>query len=145
NGDGFMDVVVGAPRYTRSLPNQGAFYFYSGSATGLVANTFLLVEGSLANAQLGYAVAGAGDVDADGFPDVLAGAPFATGNELAFENGFASLHRGSSRGVLVGAAWQKFGDVAGAHFGLDLGPVGDLNSDGRADFAVAAPGEMGPD
>ncbi len=145
NRDGYTDVVIGAPRYTRSALNQGACYLYYGSSTGLVVNAPLRLEGNALNAQFGYTVAGAGDVNGDTFPDVLVSAPFASGSELTLENGYVAMYRGSAGGLIPTVAWEKFGETGGAHLGTDLGPVGDLNGDGRADFAIATPDETGPD
>ena len=145
NGDGHTDVLIGAPRYTRTLMDRGACYLYYGSPTGLVLNTSLLLEGDLANGQFGYAVAGVGDADQDGYHDVLVGAPFASGSELTLQNGYVHLYRGQPEGLIGFPWWTKFGGTGGAHFGTDLGPVGDLNGDGHADIAIAAPGEIGAD
>lgn len=145
NRDGYTDVIVGAPRYTRTAADQGAAYLYYGSPTGLVLNTFLRLEGFDFNAQFGFAVAGAGDVDGDTFPDVLVGAPFASGSELTLENGYAALYRGSAGGLIPTAAFLKYGETGGIHTGADVGAVGDLNSDGRADIAIGTPDEISPD
>jgi hypothetical protein len=45
-------------------------------------------------------------------------------------------------GLISNAAWLKFGETGGLHTGADVGPVGDLNGDGRGDFAVARPGAL---
>jgi hypothetical protein len=90
-------------------------------------------------------VAGAGDPDHDGYHDVLVGAPFASGSELTLENGCVNFYRGTPGGLISAPWWTKFGGTGGARFGSDLGPVGDLNGDGHADIAIAAPGEIGPD
>ena len=145
NRDGYTDVIIGAPRYTRTFQRQGAAYLYYGSPTGLVLHTSLRIEGFDFNAQFGFAVAGAGDVDGDTFPDVLVGAPFSSGSELTLENGYAALYRGSAGGLIPTAAWLKYGETGGIHTGADVGPVGDLNGDGRADIAIGTPDESSPD
>jgi hypothetical protein len=109
NRDGYTDVLVGAPRYSRTATDQGAAYLYYGSPTGLHSNLSVRLEGFGFNAQFGFAVAGTADVDGDGFSDVLVGAPFASGSELTLENGYAALYRGSAGGLNPTAAWLKFG------------------------------------
>jgi hypothetical protein len=145
NGDGFTDVLVGAPRYSRTVANQGAAYLYYGSPTGLVLNTAVRLEGFDLNAQFGFAVAGASDVDGDMFPDVLVGAPFSSGSELTLENGYAALYRGSAGGLIPTAAWLKYGETGGVHTGADVGPVGDLNGDGLGDIAIGTPDVTSPE
>jgi hypothetical protein len=145
NQDGFTDVLVGAPRYSRTFQNQGACYLYYGSRTGLVLNTAVRLEGFDSNAQFGFTVAGASDVDGDMFPDVLVGAPFSSGSELTLQNGYVALYRGSAGGLIPTAAWLKYGETGGIHTGAEVGPVGDLNGDGRGDFAIGTPDEAGPD
>ena len=144
NGDGYADVIIGAPAFTHSQANEGAIYLYYGSSTGLVVNTASVFEGNVAGAQSGYAVAGAGDVDGDGYADVLVGAPFYGSGEFTVEEGYASVLRGSIEGISV-TFWGIYGGYAGAHFGSDLAGVGDINGDGLADFAVAAPDELNSD
>ena len=144
NGDGYADVIIGAPAFTHSQANEGAIYLYYGSSTGLVVNTALVFEGNVAGAQYGYAVAGAGDVDGDGYADVLVGAPFYGSGEFTVEEGYASVLRGSIEGISV-TFWGIYGGYAGAHLGSDLAGVGDINGDGLADFAVAAPDELNSD
>jgi hypothetical protein len=145
NRDGYTDVLVGAPRYSRTLQDQGACYLYYGSPTGLHSNDSVRLEGFTFNAQFGFAVAGTADVDGDGFSDALVGAPFASGSELTLENGYAALYRGSAGGLIPTAAWLKFGETGGIHTGADVGPVGDLNGDGRGDIAIATRDESSPE
>jgi hypothetical protein len=72
NGDGYPDVAIGAPM----SGGPGLLLVYAGSATGVVENPALAVVQSVApSGQLGFSVAGAGDVNADGYADVIAGAP----------------------------------------------------------------------
>jgi hypothetical protein len=71
DGDGVPDVAVGAPFDTQPVISSGSMRVYSG-ATGLLLFT---VEGSQAFGFLGYAMTGVGDLDGDGFGDVLVGEP----------------------------------------------------------------------
>lgn len=139
NRDGYIDVIVGAPRYTNPEVNEGAFFTYYGSSTGLVLNA-TLSQGQVANAQFGYAVAGAGDLDGDGYSDVLVSAPFYGSGEFTVGEGSVAAIRGSIGGI-AGTLWSKQGGYAGAHFGTDLAGIGDINGDGLGDVAIGAPDE----
>lgn len=130
NGDGLSDVVVGAPLADR------AYVYLGDEATGLVATPIELSAPGAVAADLGWSVAGAGDVDGDGFGDVVVGAP-------AAESGFgrAFVYSGSTIGLgttptaaLVGA------EPSGADFGRTVAGLGDVDGDGVDDIAVGAPG-----
>jgi len=114
NADGYGDVVVGAP-------GSNGVYLYLGSAAGLAA-TPSLTTGPVGSA-LGASVAGAGDVNGDGFDDVAAVS--ATGNAVWFIPGGASGLGMPVRVVLPTTATSV---VAGA---------GDVDGDGYADVLLA--------
>ncbi len=144
NHDGFAEVIVGAPRFNNGLSDQGAIFVYPGSASGVSTSPNRLLTGGVGNAQFGYAVAGAGDVDGDGYADVLVSAPFYGSGEFTLQEGYAAVFRGSIEG-LAGNLWGQLGGFAGAHFGTDLAGLGDLNGDGLGDVAVGAPDETNPE
>jgi hypothetical protein len=76
DGDGFADVVLGAPNATVTTPSTGAAYVLRGplSGTVLVADADGLLRGDVANDYAGTSVSNRGDVDGDGLSDVLVGA-----------------------------------------------------------------------
>ena len=139
NHDGFSDVIVGAPRFSHGQANEGAIFVYMGSAAGLSTTPARLVEGETANAQFGFSVASAGDVNGDGFADVLAGSPTYWFDDVRFNEGAASLFLGAITGMATNAAWGFLGGWGGAQFGTTVAGVGDLNGDGLSDFVVGSP------
>lgn len=128
NGDGFADVVVGAPRSS----DVGAALVYHGSIDGvttMAATT--LAEPDGAGALYGLAVAGAGDVNGDGFADIVVGAPGA-----ASAAGRARVYHGGVGGVATTATTTLAGpDGPGGVFGAVAG-AGDVDGDGYADVVV---------
>jgi len=136
NGDGYEDLVVGAPLYDNGQADEGRAYLYLGSLSGPVGPVWQY-ESNQAGGQCGYAVAGAGDVNGDGYADVLIGIP-------GYDNGQADegamfLFAGGSGGLGATPVWIGEGNLAGARLGEAVAGIGDVNRDGRADLAGGAP------
>jgi len=74
-GDGYAAVIVGAYRYENGQLLEGAAFVFCGSATGLSATADWIAEGNKAETEFGYAAGTAGDVNDDGYVDVIVGAP----------------------------------------------------------------------
>ncbi|MBI2894492.1 MAG: FG-GAP repeat protein, partial [Deltaproteobacteria bacterium] len=136
NGDGFDDVIVGARDYADGENNEGRAFVYHGSAAGLDAAAAWTAESDQANASFGYSVSTAGDVNGDGFDDVIVGAYGYGNGELA--EGRAFVYHGSVGGLGAAAAWTAESDQVGARFGNSVSTAGDVNGDGFDDVIVGA-------
>ena len=130
NGDGFADLIVGAA-------NDGNNGFSSGSArvlSGVDGSVLYNFDGDSALDQFGSAVSGAGDVNGDGFADLIVGAPDFIFLPPADGNGTARVLSGVDGSVL----YNFEGDSAFDSFGTSVSGAGDINGDGVADFIVGA-------
>jgi len=136
NGDGYGDVIVGATEYDNNEENEGGGFLFYGSQTGIITNPVKVLEINLIAAHLGYAVSGAGDVNADGFDDILLGAPLFTNQQN--NEGAALLYYGSAEGIKANPTIIE-GDQIDANIGHSVSNAGDINGDGFADILVGAP------
>jgi hypothetical protein len=127
NGDGHDEVLLGSPGDGTAGPRAGAVRIVSG-ASGIAFGT---VFGDAADDDLGWAVAQAGDVDADGVVDFVAGAPSQCGTGKI---GYARVYSGADFSVLHTVHGDTFLDW----FGHAVCGAGDQDLDGHADFAVGA-------
>ncbi len=136
NGDGYADLAVGAYAHNGNGHDSGRVYLYGGGTTGLSATPDLVIDGQAANDLFGFAVNSAGDVNGDGFADLVIGA-FAndTGGDGA---GRGYLLLGSAAGLQTPAQWIGNGEAAGDAFGYAVSSAGDVNGDGFADVLIGA-------
>jgi hypothetical protein len=138
DGDGFADVIVGMPGFTNGQSMEGKAAVYEGSATGPSGTANWSTESNQANALAGFTVAGAGDVNADGFCDVLVGAPYWDTSTFTDE-GIAWFFYGSSSGVRSPYVWMWKGNQDNAHCGWSVAGAGDVNGDGYSDMVMGVP------
>ena len=122
NGDGFGDMLVGAPFNDIAGSNAGAVYVVLGSATltGSNLGMFPTIVGEVANEEVGRTIGPAGDVNGDGYQDMLVAATL------------TSL-------ILNSTKIKYTGEAANDYAGSSVDSIGDMNGDGYMDFVVGAP------
>jgi len=159
NGDGYADVIIGAIGARGAgnlLANSGEAYVVFGKATGIgnidlanlaVSDGFTLRGGDALD-NFGRSVSSAGDINGDGFDDILVGAWNGDGDANAESNageayvifgkagGFAPLEVDS---LTPTEGFAIFGGAAGDRAGGSVSAAGDINGDGYDDIIVGAP------
>ncbi|MDP7136710.1 MAG: integrin alpha, partial [Candidatus Poseidoniia archaeon] len=141
NGDGYADVIVGAYGNDGADSAAGEAYVYYGSASGLSATPDWSDQGEAEDDYFGFSVASAGDVNGDGYADVVVGALY---NDGAGSNaGEAYVYHGSASGLSATPDWSDQGEAASDAFGVSVASAGDVNGDGYADVIVGANGNDG--
>ncbi len=140
NGDGYGDLVVGATGDARGARiGAGRASVFYGSATGVESVPAWVLEGVSALDRFGSSVASAGDVNRDGFGDLVIGAKGAR-HGGRFEAGSASVFHGSASGVNRVPTTVLEGVEESERLGHSVASAGDLNGDGFGDLVIGAPG-----
>ncbi|MBK8553942.1 MAG: FG-GAP repeat protein [Ignavibacteria bacterium] len=136
NGDGYSEVIVGAPNYDNGETDEGGVFVYHGSISGLSLSPNWIKESNQANALFGWSVATAGDINGDGYSDVIIGSP--TYDSVQTDEGRAFVYNGSASGLQSGYSWKFEDNQTGANFGYSVACAGDLNNDGYSEVIVGA-------
>lgn len=157
DGDGFADLIVGAPLADTLGEDAGRAYVIHGGPDLVggplpqraTAPTGFTLDGMQSRDYAGTSVERAGDVDADGYDDILVGAPGA--NPQGGDSGRAYVVFGGPELADVSLAWIANGDGGFAldgeagddYCGFSVAPAGDVNGDGHADVITGARGNDG--
>jgi hypothetical protein len=131
NGDGHADLAVAAPS---AMTDVGRVHLYLGSATGLRPTPALSLTGpDRFSLRFGERMAGAGDLNGDGYADLAVG-------PVGFSVGDVHVYLGSARGLSPTPArtLARIEGIGNERSRTTVASVGDLNGDGYADLAIGA-------
>jgi len=154
NGDGFSDLLIGAYKASPNGEYSGSSYVVFGKAFGFGAvvdvssldgsNGFRL-DGVAAGDQSGYSISTAGDVNGDGFDDMIVGARFANVNGEKSGASYVVFGKASGfdatmnlSGLDGSNGFLLEGGAAGDRSGRSVSTAGDFNGDGFADLIIGS-------
>ena len=158
NGDGYDDLIVGAGQADPNGASSGTSYVVFGRASGFAANLDLSsldgnngfsLHGVAEYDTSGYSVASAGDINGDGFADLIIGASSADPNGFSSGASYVVFGKASGFGAHVELSslngtngFRLDGAGMGSYSGGYVASAGDFNGDGYDDLIVTA---VGPD
>ncbi|MFN3404356.1 MAG: T9SS type A sorting domain-containing protein [Cytophagaceae bacterium] len=138
NADGYADLVIGEPyRQKTNSYTLGLAYVYYGKATGISSNPDVTINKGGAYILFGYTIAKAGDVNNDGYDDVLI-----TGkkniSDISYKP-FVMCFYGGPSGVepnITSKQWTRSDFSSDLNYGVSAGSCGDINNDGYDDIFI---------
>lgn len=134
NRDGFDDYIIGDPWNDIKGPNTGKAYFYFGGPS-IDTNPDLIFQGETKYNGFGAAVASAGDINNDGFPDIMIGAPSYDTREV---HGRLYVYFGSSSpDTIPDVVINGYNNYQ--RLGMVIASAGDVNNDSYDDIIVGMP------
>ncbi|HNC99433.1 MAG TPA: FG-GAP-like repeat-containing protein, partial [Myxococcota bacterium] len=136
NNDAFSDLVVCAAQKAVTYTNEGECSLYLGSTVGPSGTAATTLVGNLSGGRFGSACGRAGDVNGDGYEDLLVSAPSA-GSGAA--NGRFYVYHGRSTGLRTTASRSYGAEYGGGGMWSSAVGIGDVNGDGYDDIASGMP------
>ena len=159
NGDGFADLIIGAYGADPNGSFSGSSYVVFGKASGFGASFALSsldgsngfrLDGASADDRSGFSVASAGDVNGDGFADLIVGAYGADPNGALSGSSYVVFGKATGFDATLALAslngsngFRLDGASANDQSGFSVASAGDVNGDGFADLIVGANGADG--
>lgn len=147
DGDGLGELLVGAIWNNRGGRDAGAVYLFAGNPSGTpsLSDSIAILTGTTGADSAGYSVAGAGDFDGDGHPDLLVGAY--TNDDAQSDAGaaYVMLTPVSGEVSLSESALEITGIASRDWAGYAVAGAGDTDGDGLSDVIVGVPNYDGTD
>jgi len=146
NGDGYDDILIGAYYEDSGGISAGQTYLILGAPSGWamdrdLSNANASFYGETAGDYSGFSVAGAGDVNGDGYDDILIGAYGNDDGGISAGQTYLILGKASGWAMdkdLSTADASFYGETAGDYSGYSVAGAGDVNGDGYDDFLIGA-------
>jgi hypothetical protein len=136
NGDGYDDILVSVEGYSQGESGEGAVFAYYGSPEGLATTPDWIAESNLASMGFGTSISTAGDVNNDGYDDVIIGTRYCDNGQT--DEGCIYIYMGSASGLRSSPARVVDSDMANAGFGYCVDGAGDVNGDSYDDVLVTS-------
>jgi len=128
NNDGYDDVIANTQRWDKAAGAARSFVSVYSGKSGSLLYKFI---GEADFDSFGLSAAPAGDVNGDGFDDILVGSPDGGANS----DGYVHVLSGADGSLLR----AHHGEIVGNGYGAAVTGLGDIDEDGRADYAMSSP------
>lgn len=139
NNDGNLDLIIGGPNNDIVATNAGQVYIYYGSSSTIDNTADVTLPGTIVGGSFGQGIAPAGDVNKDGYQDIIIGA---SSSNSVTENGSTYVYfGGTSFDTTPDLTFVEEGMTGGTadRFGIDSLAF-DVNLDGLIDIIIGASG-----
>jgi hypothetical protein len=140
NGDGYDDIIIGMDNYDNVYSDEGAVFVYYGSPSGPSTTPSWMARGDATYAHFGLSVDSAGDVNGDGYDDIIVGT---LENETYSVISHAYVWYGGpgglgATGLPSNADWVATSSAYASYFGRTVRGIGDVNGDHYDDVMIGA-------
>ncbi|SFM90954.1 Por secretion system C-terminal sorting domain-containing protein [Chitinophaga sp. YR627] len=138
NGDGHTDIIMGKSDYLNDLSYKGAVLVFYGSTTGFDSIPAQVLGGTIDSLSYGSVVAFAGDINNDGFSDIIVGEPDGSNDLNQVDEGMAYVYYGRSNGINPVPASTIQSNQRNGILGYSVAGAGDVNGDGYSDVLIGS-------